>query len=161
MKRLAGLAAVATVVLAGCGTTGTPAASGNSPTAAAHTSAPPTCHQQYETWKTGPAKALSVRLTQALTKVKTAGGNEDIPQLQAGLKSAAQIARKLAAYPMPQCADPGGYWGQFLGHLEAAGDNANSSSGLGALILAMAPLKSVPGIEQKISAEVKKNAGES
>ena len=47
----------------------------------------------------------------------------------------------------------------FLGLLRAAGDNASTSSGLGALILAEAPLQKVTAVETKLAAEVKKDAG--
>ncbi len=57
---------------------------------------------------------------------------------------------------MPACADPGRYWGQVLALIKAAGDNAGSASGLGGLLLAEAPLKQLPGVEQKLSAEQKK-----
>ena len=59
---------------------------------------------------------------------------------------------------MPACADPGGYWMQVLAHIKAAGDNAGSASGLGGLLLAEAPLKQVPGMEQKLTQELKRAA---
>ena len=56
---------------------------------------------------------------------------------------------------MPPCADPGGYYIQMLARIKAAGDNAGSASRPGGLMLAEAPLHEVPGLEQKLSAELK------
>jgi hypothetical protein len=39
--------------------------------------------------------------------------------------------------------------------IKAAGDNAGSASGLGGILLAEAPLKQVPGLQHKRSAELK------
>jgi hypothetical protein len=83
----------------------------------------------------------------------------DIPSLVATLKAAGRGAQALEAYPMPKCADPKGYWHQFLVRLRAGADNASAGSGFGALLLAMGPLKPVPGIMRKLTAELKQNVG--
>src|SRR5271165_1840496 len=163
MKALALLATAAAIaMLAGCGTTTTPAATrtgGTSAAAAAtHSSAPPSCHQQYGKWKNGPARPLATQIERALKKVGAAAAIEDIPALNKALKDAGNIARRLAAYPMPRCADPKAYWTQMLGYLKAAGDNASTSSGLGGLLAAMAPLEKVKAVESKLGAELKKDA---
>ena len=59
---------------------------------------------------------------------------------------------------MPACADPGGYWTQELTEIKAAGDNVSSASGLGGLLLAEEPLKQVPGLQQKLLAELQRAA---
>lgn len=59
-------------------------------------------------------------------------------------------------YPMPVCAGPRGYWNAVLARIRAARDNAGSASGLSALILAEAPLNAVPGLESKLTAELKR-----
>jgi hypothetical protein len=64
----------------------------------------------------------------------------------------------LQAVPMPSCADPAGYWPQILAILKAAGDNARSSTGLAAILLAEAPLKKFNGLSDKLAAELKKDA---
>lgn len=56
---------------------------------------------------------------------------------------------------MLACADPHSYWDKSLARIKAAGDNAASSSGLGGLLMAEAPLKDVPGIQAKLEAELK------
>lgn len=159
-------AAAVVAILAGCGTAAPsagstpPAPSGSGTSAAAATSAPPSCHEQYLAWKTGPAKAVADKQLQpALRKVEAAGSDEDLPLLQSSLEAAGRVAVKLEAYPVPPCADPKGYYAQMLGLLRAAGDNASTSSGLSALILAEAPLQKVPAVENKLTAELKKNAG--
>jgi rhamnogalacturonyl hydrolase YesR len=59
-----------------------------------------------------------------------------------------------------RCADPHGYWHQILAGLQAAADNASTSSGLGALLLAMGPLQKVKAAEKKLSAEMKQTVHE-
>lgn len=153
MNRVAGpLAAAAVLALAGCGT----GATGSS---AAHSSAPLTCAQQFRTWLNGPASTLGKRIRPDLDKVVAAAKLEDIPEMTSGLKTTGALARKLAAYPMPACADPAGYWTQLLGFLEAAGDNAGTSSGLGGLLLGLVPLARIPAVEKDLQAELARNAG--
>jgi len=57
---------------------------------------------------------------------------------------------------MPACADPHGYWKQILTRIKAPGDDAGAASGLTGLLLAEAPLKTVPGLEKKLGAELKR-----
>lgn len=118
---------------------------------------PLTCAQQYANWKNGPAHAGGVKLQADAGTLSKAG--EDILVMTTGLKAVGGDATALEAYPMPQCADPAGYWLQYLGAMKAAGDNAGSASGLGGIILAEAPLKQVPAIQSKLSAELAKTAG--
>jgi hypothetical protein len=120
-------------------------------------SAPLTCAQQYANWKTGPANAPGKQLEADAAALGKAG--DDIPVMTSGLKAIGADATTLEAYPMPACADPAGYWQQYLGAMKAAGDNAGSASGLGGIILAEAPLKQVPAIQSKLSAELAKTAG--
>lgn len=86
-------------------------------------------HERYKTWQHGSAKALAGQILPALRNVEAAGQLEDIPELNSAFKRAGHIAGELTAYPMPACADPKGYWAKMLGHLQAAGDNAGTSSG--------------------------------
>jgi hypothetical protein len=157
--RYAWLAAlpVAALTLAACGGS-TPAAA---PTVAATKSvtAAQACKQSYDAWKTGPAKTIETgKLEPALKRVQAAGASEDLSELRSALEATGRAARDLKAYPMPVCADPRGYWPQMLALLQASGDNARSSSGLSALLLAEAPLQKVPGIEGKLTAELKRDA---
>ena len=118
--------------------------------------APPSCKQQYTAWKHGPALALGKKLTGALDSVQTAASSEDLPDMTAGLKTAGTAATALRRYPMPACADPHGYWNAVLARIKAAGDNAGTSSGLSGILVAEAPLQSVPALENKLDAELKK-----
>ena len=116
-----------------------------------------TCPQQYQAWKTGPAKPDGVKVKNDAAALSKAG--EDIPVITSDLKTLGTDAAALQAYPMPKCADPAGYWSQYLGAMKASGDNAGTSSGLGGLILAEAPLKQVPAIQSKLTAELTKTVG--
>jgi hypothetical protein len=92
--------------------------------------------------------------------VNAAAAVEDIPRLISALKEAGRAAHTLEAYPLPKCADPAGYWGQFLTRIQAGADNASTGGGgLGALMLAMGPLKPVRGILRKLGTELEQNAG--
>jgi hypothetical protein len=118
--------------------------------------ASPSCKEQYSTWKKGSAGAPGKNLIAALKAVQSAGNSDDIPDLTAALKKAGTAAVVLRRYPMPACADPHGYWNSILDRIKAAGDNAGTSSGLSALLLADVPLKDVSGLETKLDAELKK-----
>jgi hypothetical protein len=120
---------------------------------------PQTCAQQYQAWKNGPANAPGKRLEADEAALRQAGNSDDIPAMTSGLSAVAADATALQAYPVPACADPAGYWAQYLADIRAAGDNAATSSGLAALILAEAPLKNLPAIQAKLSAELAKTAG--
>ena len=149
MTRTILIAAVAAAAVAGCASH-TPA-----PAPAAARAAAPSCNQQYATWKQGPARAAGKKLVAALDAVQAASTSEDVPVLLSSLKKAGTAAAVSAGYPMPACADPHGYWGQMLARVQGAGDNAGAASGLGGLMLAEAPLKAVPGIQAKLTAELK------
>ena len=159
IRALLPLAAV--LVLTGCG--GVPASvaeSGGTPSApASPTVAALSCRQQYETWKQSAAPEAR-KLEAALKRVQTAGGAEDLPATASALHKAGRAAARLSAsFPMPKCADPKGYYTEFLARITAAGDNATDGSGLGALILAEAPLQTVQKIEKKLAAELGKTVG--
>jgi len=120
---------------------------------------PLTCAQQYANWKNGPAYSDGKQLEASLSALSAAGKSEDIPEMDSDLKTMGTEAAALESYPMPQCADPAGYWAQALADMKAAGDNAGSASGFSGLILAEAPLKNVPSLEEKLDAELAKTAG--
>ena len=81
----------------------------------------------------------------------------DIPRL-ARAQGSGRAAASAASYPMPHCADPHGYWGAIMTRIQAAGDNAGSGGALGGLLLAMVPLKEIPALEAKLSAELQQTA---
>jgi len=155
------LAAVASAVLAAalslsaCDLAATFVHTGASPAAAPT----PTCHQQYEAWKHGVVGGEFAAFRSAFQAVAWAAHHQDAPKLAAALKQAGAAARWLSATPPPRCADPQGYYRQMLAKATAAADSAKASTGLTALILAAGRLKTVPGIEKKLKAELDKTVG--
>jgi hypothetical protein len=143
-------ALAAAVVLTACGTQTADTAT----TATAPATNAESCHQQYDAWKNGPARAKAKQLVKALDSLQSAG--EDLVLMTDALKRSARIAHQLQTHPIPECADPKGYWKKTLADIRAGGDNASTSSGLSAVILAMAPLKQVPPLEHKLSTELKR-----
>lgn len=127
------------------------------PAAAAATTA--SCPQQYQAWKTGPARAKAKQMVTALNGLQSAGKSDDINLMRGALRRAGMLAHQLQAYPMPHCADPAGYWAQTIADIRAGGDNAGAASGLVGLIAAEVPLKKVPPLERKLQAELKTTAG--
>lgn len=116
---------------------------------------PVSCRAQYTAWEHGPARLAATRLAASIRTVETAAAAQDVPQLQAALKRAGQLAAAAQAYPMPRCADPHRYWGTFLARIRAGGDNASTGSGLPALLLAAAPLQQLRGLTAELTAELK------
>jgi hypothetical protein len=148
VARSAGIA-IALIIAAGCGVYWLHSRGDIGPA--------PTCAQQYAGWKNGSADAAKA---QADARALSAAGNsEDIADMVAALEAIGGDAASLQADPMPACADPAGYWPQVLSELKAAGDNAGTTSGLGALLLAAAPLKQLPATQAKLSAELARTAG--
>jgi hypothetical protein len=142
--------AAAVALLAACGS-GTSTASGGAPAAS--------CHTQYEAWKHGPASGAIATFKSTLRAIQSAGQAQDMLKLGTALKAAGRAASQLAATPPPRCADPHGYYGQMLAKITAAGDNMKAASGLSAFILAEVPLKAVPAIEKKLTAELNQTVG--
>jgi outer membrane lipopolysaccharide assembly protein LptE/RlpB len=132
----AALAATALLATAACGQQ-----PGAAPAAASRP--PASCRQQYETWKHGPARHLEA----AASRLQADGKAEDIPKLEADLKTAGRDAATLA--PPPRCADPKDYEKQVMARI----------SGLGGLMLAEVPLKNMKAIERKLGAELDKTVG--
>jgi hypothetical protein len=158
----AGIAAL--IVIAGGGTAYALAGHGSSPSPAAGGAAraaakPETCKQQFGQWQAGPAKADGKKMVADLQKMQAAANAEDIPETDADLKVAGKDAVALQAYPMPACADPARYWSQMLAEVKAAGDNAGSTSGLGGLMTAIAPLEKLKPLESKLNAELTRTSG--
>jgi hypothetical protein len=156
MKSLKLLASAAAVIaLAGCGSH----TAVSSPAGHASVAATPSCHQRYETWKSGTAQTRIAALKSSLVKVQAQGDAEDIPGLSASLKKAGAAASRLDAVKPPRCADPKGLYSKLLARVKASGDNARSASGLTGLLLAEAPLKGLPKIERKLNRELDRTVG--
>jgi hypothetical protein len=150
--------AAALALLAACGSQGTTTGTA----AAVDASAPAqSCHAQFEAWRNGAARPAGKAVAAKFRAVQAAGSAADIPRLVNALKAAGHGVTALQAYPMPRCADPHGYWPAILTRIRSAADNAGTGSGLGALMLAMVPLKQIPALERKLSAELKRAVGAS
>jgi hypothetical protein len=95
-----------------------------------------------------------------LTAVARAAHHQDAPKLAAALKTSSGGGALVVGHPRRRAArDPQGYYGQMLAKATAAADSAQASTGLSALILAAGRLKTVPGIEKKLRAELDKTVG--
>ena len=134
-----------------------------SPTAASPTAASPTaaalagsgCRALYETWNHNAAtSAFKANLKYIVSK----GGADHVSHMTSVLETAGSAAPSL---PLPpHCADPADYYSQVAAKIGTIADNARSAKGLGALLTAEAPLKSVKVIEGKLSTEVSQTVGE-
>ena len=140
---LAGAALTAALTLTACGSGGGAAAS-----------TPRSCLQQYRSWNAGPAHAAGENLVAALNGVEAANAALKNSTTNAALKRAGAAATVLARYPIPNCADPKGYWRAVLVQIQAAAHNA-SASGQGALVAAAVVLHNMPALDIKLANELK------
>jgi hypothetical protein len=141
---LAGAALTAALTLTACGSGGGSAAS-----------PPRSCLQQYRSWNAGPAHAAGENLVAALNGVEAANAALKNSTTNAALKRAGAAATALARYPIPNCADPKGYWRAVLVQIQAAAHNA-SASGQGALVAAAVVLHNMPALDLKLASELKR-----
>jgi hypothetical protein len=148
--RLAATAAAA-IVLAACSHPAAPVIG--------RTALPPTCRQQYETWKHGPALAAADQLKAALGRLEAAARAQDIPHMVAAFRDLRPAATAMASHPPPRCADPAGYYQLMIARIRAAADNAGAGTGLGSLLLALEPVRGLPAIEAKLNAELARTTG--
>jgi len=140
---LAGAALTAALTLTACGSGGSSAAS-----------PPRSCLQQYRSWNAGPAHAAGENLVAALNGVEAANAALKNSTTNAALKRAGAAATVLARYPIPNCADPKGYWRAVLVQIQAAAHNARGS-GQGALVAAAVVLHNMPALDLKLASELK------
>ena len=115
-----------------------------------------TCKQQYAAWKAGPGKPEAAAIETDARALIAAGKAEDIKSMDTALEKIGADASADEAHPMPACADPKGYWNQYLAAMVAAGDNASATPGLGGILTAEAPMKPLNSIEAKLHAELKR-----
>ena len=140
---LAGAALTAALTLTACGSGGSSAAS-----------PPRSCLQQYRSWNAGPAHAAGENLVAALNGVEAANAALKNSTTNTALKRAGAAATVLARYPIPNCADPKGYWRAVLVQIQAAAHNARGS-GQGALVAAAVVLHNMPALDLKLASELK------
>ena len=143
---------------------------------APHASTAGTCAQQFTAWDNGPAntigrqfepafRQLEAALTQAqpiISKPRvpiTPRINREVRRLRAALNRVGAIALKLIAYPMPHCADPAGYWQNFLGQLMSAQNVADNVAGPWAFIAGLGRLEGAARTLSDLQAELQRTAG--
>jgi hypothetical protein len=136
-------------------TSASPAANQTSASQAAPALAGSGCRQLYETWNHNAATtAFKANLKYIVSK----RGADHITQMTSVLERAGSAAPGL---PLPpHCADPADYYSRVAAKIKRIADNARSAIGLGPLLTAEAPLKSVKVIEGKLSTEVNQTVGE-
>ena len=155
-------AALTAALIAGCGNNGvTPAGTTTNSATGPIAGKPLSCHQVYENWRLHSGELTYVdKISADLAKLQTDSTAEDIPKTRADMVAVGADARSLSAYKMPACADPAGYYPKWIAALEAVGDNAKTATGLGSLVLAMAPAKLVQTLTTQLAGELHKTAGE-
>lgn len=114
------------------------------PQAGTQTVSAANCGKQYKTWKNGNGKGLVA----AVTGVGTAAATGNTQVISVALKKAKPALARAARYPMPACADPKGYWGVLLMHVNAAASAQSESS-------RRAAIKGLPAVERALKAETK------
>jgi hypothetical protein len=139
------LAVAAVLTLTGCGA--------SSPASHAHTVAKPSCDQQMTAWvkKSRAATAVFNKDNVAVVRAQQAG---NVPGLRSALERQGKAAKGMEAVAIPECADPKGYYAQWLDRFIAAGDNARSQGGLSGLELELEPMKGAPALRRKLNAEL-------
>jgi hypothetical protein len=145
MKRiaLAAVGAAAVTGLTACSHTATSSTAPASSQPVISSTSAAECIQQYKTWKDGHGKGVVA----ALSTVSSADKAGDTQMLSIALKKAKPAIARAARYPIPACADPKGYLGVLLMHVNAA-ESVNSVSSL------RAAMAGVPEIERKLTAEL-------
>ena len=89
-RRRPGLAAGAGYHLArACSVSPSPRSSAAGPLPGVHAK-PLTCRQQYQAWRTGPAKAEAAKMITVLNAFQPAATSEDLPAMQTGLRQAGE-----------------------------------------------------------------------
>ncbi len=133
------------VVLSGCSSAATTSAA--------------SCKQQYKAWQSGPAQNATKQFTAAQESVSAAGSTENLQSIKDAVEAEGTAAAKLAAFPVPACADPHGDLAALLNQVRAAATDAATANGLSALVQALKPLNQVPTLESDFTTEVKQTTG--
>jgi hypothetical protein len=133
------------VVLPGCSSAATTSAA--------------SCKQQYKEWQSGPAQNATKQFTAAQESLSSAGSTENLQAIKAAVETEGTAAARLAAFPVPACADPHGDLAALLDQVRAAATNVATANGLAAVVQAMEPLNKVPTLESDFTTEVKQTTG--
>jgi hypothetical protein len=152
---LTGVALAGSITLMGCSSIAKPTATATK-LAATTTLA---CKEQYLAWRSGPARNPLNQFTAAQNNLAAVGSTKNLQEITAAVENEGQAASKLAAYPVPACADPHGYFAALLAQVRAAASNAATANGLSALVQAIEPLNQVPALESDFTTEIKQTTG--
>jgi len=85
------------------------------------------CRHRFRTWQDGPVQYEIDSMSNALGSF-TKYSNSNIAVAVTFLKIAGTAAGLAKHWPMPSCADPGGYWHTYLKGIQATGRDAGSPS---------------------------------
>ncbi len=110
---------------------------------------PVSCSQRYQAWANASGKTQLA----AFHAVSVAVATADSQTLTVTLHKAKPAVTTAALHPLPACADPRGYWGVLLMHVNAAIGGSPSAASV------RAALKDVPAIEHNLTAELKSTSG--
>jgi hypothetical protein len=105
---------------------------------------PVSCGQRYHAWVSGAGKSLLA----TFHAVSVAAAAGDSQALTVALDKAKPAVTGATLHPVPACADPRGYWGVLLMHVNAAVSGHPSAPSV------RAALKDVPAIEHALTAEL-------
>lgn len=145
-------------VLSGCGSAAKSTSA--APPARTATTSRLACKERYLAWKNGPAKSAAERFSAAQAALSAAGSKENnVTAIVTAAKAEGQAAARLDAFPVPACADPSGYLAAVLTDVRTAAAKAATANGLSEAVSALAPLKTVPGLEGDFTAELKRTTG--
>jgi len=117
---------------------------GGSATGSGGSSVPVSCGQRYHAWVSGAGKSLLA----TFHTVSVAAMTGDSQALTVALEKAKPAVTGATLHPVPACADPRGYWGVLLMHVNAAVSGHPSTPSV------QAALKDVPAIEHALTAEL-------
>ena len=120
------------------------AAGGGSAAGSGASSVPVSCGQRYHAWVGGAGKSLLA----TFHAVSVAAATGDSQALTVALDKAKPAVTGATLHPVPACADPRGYWGVLLMHVNAAVSGHPSAPSV------RAALKDVPTIEHALTAEL-------
>jgi hypothetical protein len=154
-------------VLTACSTGGqsshpvTPAASTPASTVAASTAAGSTaaCAQQFHAWQNGSAHSAIIDFDAAQQALADESSSGQPALIAASLNILGQRAAALASFPVPDCADPNGYFAALLSRIGTVTGEVGPDANLTILQQAINQLDSVFSLESDFTAEVKQTTG--
>jgi len=116
---------------------------------------PVPCGQQYEAWKHGLGFVVDRKLQAVVKAVQAAENSGNAAAMASAMRQLMPAAMAAAnAYVIPRCADPHGFYSDYITGSYEAGYAARSAKGLSGLWKAAEPLKGLTNLESRLTAEV-------